>query len=216
MELKFHLDATSLANPTTPSIVGCYIARPFACSPYCMLLQVVACCWELLFENRQTCSYANNVGSSCVRFHVALRWCYTGRFASTILAQQSVAMLQQCCNYSKQCRNSVATLCCAKNRRCESSRVISPLYRSRYAPKERWHPIWRVDINPGLPHMPQPRISCRFNSRTSWTPSSYQPWSWKKLTRNFITGSKMSETRDFCFLIGASEFHEINQETVDQ
>ena len=38
------------------------------------------------------------------------------------LAQQSVAMLEQCCNYSKQCHNNVATLCCAKNRRCESSR----------------------------------------------------------------------------------------------
>ena len=36
-------------------------------------------------------------------------------------------MLEQC-NYSKQCRNSVATLCCAKNRRCESSRVTSPLH----------------------------------------------------------------------------------------
>ena len=35
-------------------------------------------------------------------------------------------MLEQCCNYSKQCRNNVATLCCAKNRRCESSRVTSP------------------------------------------------------------------------------------------
>ena len=32
------------------------------------------------------------------------------------LAQHSVAMLEQCCNYSKQCRNNVATLCCAKNR----------------------------------------------------------------------------------------------------
>ena len=42
------------------------------------------------------------------------------------LAQHSVAMLEQCCNYSKQCRNTVATLCCAKNRRCESSRVTSP------------------------------------------------------------------------------------------
>ena len=42
------------------------------------------------------------------------------------LAQHSVAMLEQCCNYSKQCRNNVATLCCAKNRRCESSRVTSP------------------------------------------------------------------------------------------
>ena len=36
-------------------------------------------------------------------------------------------MLEQCCNYSKQYRNNVATLCFAKNRRCESSRVTSPL-----------------------------------------------------------------------------------------
>ena len=36
-------------------------------------------------------------------------------------------MLEQCCNHSKQCRNNVATLCCAKGRRFESSRVISPL-----------------------------------------------------------------------------------------
>ena len=42
------------------------------------------------------------------------------------LAQHSVAMLEQWCNHSKQCRNNVATLCCAKNRRCESSRVTSP------------------------------------------------------------------------------------------
>ena len=42
-----------------------------------------------------------------------------GRF----LAQQSVAILEQCCNHSKQCRNNVVTLCCAKNRLCESSCV---------------------------------------------------------------------------------------------
>ena len=30
------------------------------------------------------------------------------------LAQHSVAMLEQYCNYSKQCCNNVATLCCAK------------------------------------------------------------------------------------------------------
>ena len=42
------------------------------------------------------------------------------------LEQHSVAMLEQCCNHSKQCRNNVATLCCARNRRCESSRVTSP------------------------------------------------------------------------------------------
>ena len=43
------------------------------------------------------------------------------------LAQHSLAMLEQCCNSSKQCRNNVATLYCTKNRRCESSRVTSSL-----------------------------------------------------------------------------------------
>ena len=38
-------------------------------------------------------------------------------------AQHSVAMLEQCCDYSKQRRNNVATLCCAKNRYCKSSCV---------------------------------------------------------------------------------------------
>ena len=42
------------------------------------------------------------------------------------LTQHSVAMLEQCWKYSKQCRNNVAKLRCAKNRRCESSRVTSP------------------------------------------------------------------------------------------
>ena len=28
------------------------------------------------------------------------------------LAQHSAAMLEQCCNHSKQCRNNVARLCC--------------------------------------------------------------------------------------------------------
>ena len=42
------------------------------------------------------------------------------------LVQHSVALLEQCCNYAKQCRNNVATLCCAQNPRCESSPVTSP------------------------------------------------------------------------------------------
>ena len=29
------------------------------------------------------------------------------------LEKHSVAMLEQCCDHSKQCRNNVATLCCA-------------------------------------------------------------------------------------------------------
>ena len=43
------------------------------------------------------------------------------------LAQRSVGMLEQYCNNSRQCRSNVATLHCAKNRRCEPSRVTSPL-----------------------------------------------------------------------------------------
>ena len=44
-----------------------------------------------------------------------------------LLAQHSVAMLEQCGDHSKQCRNNVATLCCVKNLRWESSRVATPL-----------------------------------------------------------------------------------------
>ena len=42
------------------------------------------------------------------------------------LAQQSVVVLEQCCDHSKQCRNNVVMLCCPKNRRGESSHVILP------------------------------------------------------------------------------------------
>ena len=41
--------------------------------------------------------------------------------------QHNVAVLEQCGNYSKQCSNNVATLCCAKNPRCESSSITSSL-----------------------------------------------------------------------------------------
>ena len=40
--------------------------------------------------------------------------------------QHTLAMLEQRCNHSKQCRNNVVMLSCAKNRCCESSRVTSP------------------------------------------------------------------------------------------
>ena len=39
------------------------------------------------------------------------------------LAQQSVAMLEQCCSHSKLCRNKVEMMFCVKNRPCKSSRV---------------------------------------------------------------------------------------------
>ena len=37
-------------------------------------------------------------------------------------------MLEQCCNHSKQCRNNVVMLCCAKYRGCESFRPSSPCF----------------------------------------------------------------------------------------
>ena len=55
----------------------------------------------------------------------ALRWCYTGQFATAIFTQRSVATLQQCWNHSKQYGNNVATLYFAKHRRCKLSRVTS-------------------------------------------------------------------------------------------
>ena len=45
-----------------------------------------------------------------------VRWCYTRRF----LAQHSVAMLEQCWNYSKQFCNNDATLCCTKIMSCNT------------------------------------------------------------------------------------------------
>ena len=46
--------------------------------------------------------------------------------------QHNDAMLEQRCNHSKQYRNNVATLCCAKNRRCESFRNITLMSTAKY------------------------------------------------------------------------------------
>ena len=75
-------------------------------------------------------------------------------------------MLEQCCNHSKQCRNNVATLCCAKNRRCESSRLVSPFrlcatfhtvyfifarkfYTRTWKSRDSGNPLWRF----GFPYV---------------------------------------------------------------
>ena len=43
------------------------------------------------------------------------------------LAQHSITtLLRHCFEWLQQC-SKIATLCCAKNRRCESSRITSPL-----------------------------------------------------------------------------------------
>ena len=63
--------------------------------------------------------------SRCLR---RLRWCYTRRLATTIFSatQPWNIALQHCFEWLQHC-SSIATLCCAKNRRRESSRVTSPL-----------------------------------------------------------------------------------------
>ena len=58
-----------------------------------------------------------------------LRWCYTWRFATTIFSAT------QRCNigatlFQLAAARFIAALCCTKNRRCESSRVTSPLARA--------------------------------------------------------------------------------------
>ena len=77
----------------------------------------------------------------------SLKWCYTGQL---ILAQHRVAMLEQCCNNSKQYRYNVATLRCAKNRRCESSRVTLPLLSHSISVKNRSLPRTDLDSAPSI------------------------------------------------------------------
>ena len=60
-----------------------------------------------------------------------------------LLAQRSVAiLLRHCFEWLQHCSN-IATLCCAKNRRCESSRVTSPLWHSSFFSLQ-WLPIFAV------------------------------------------------------------------------
>ena len=123
----------------------------------------------------------------------AQRWCYTGRF----LGQQSAAMLEQCCNHSKQCRNNVTTLCCAKSRCCESpcltspwnvqylpSYVISPLkiipdkyFSFSFDGKEKWH-FFLVEENFVHEH------SCFLLCRLRGSGKVFQVRRWLKLKRN--------------------------------
>ena len=70
------------------------------------------------------------------------------------LTQHSFAMLEQCWKYSKQCRNNVAKLCCAKNRRCKSSLVTiygdnqvtyeSRVYHTKFSFRHAWMAPWLI------------------------------------------------------------------------
>jgi len=56
-----------------------------------------------------------------------LRWCYRGDLQRRFLTQHIISrLLRHCFEWLRHCSN-MAALCCAKNRRCESSRVTSPL-----------------------------------------------------------------------------------------
>ena len=60
------------------------------------------------YQHQREIDCKNDYQGQCV-----FRRCYTRR----------IAMLEQCCNHSTQCRNNAVMLCCAKNRCCESSRA---------------------------------------------------------------------------------------------
>ena len=77
-----------------------------------MLLRIVGSCWPTMLR-----PFARGFKGDVTRDESQRRF----------LAQHSLAMLEQCCNHSKQCRNNAAMLCYAKNRLCESPRVTSPL-----------------------------------------------------------------------------------------
>ena len=67
--------------------------------------------------------FLSDVFVAFVRRRCCLRWCYTGRFATTVFNATQRCNAEQCCNHSKQFRNNVATLCCASVK--SSLRVVS-------------------------------------------------------------------------------------------
>ena len=85
--------------------------------------------WSRSKNSRLPISVNVTVYLSIIRLGLWDWLCHTGRFASTILSST------QCCNVGTVFQPfetisqhyNVATLCCAKNRRCESSRVTSSL-----------------------------------------------------------------------------------------
>ena len=82
---------------------------------------------EMYKKVRRTCKFVFFLLIRSVDFDaVLIAVAHEDDLQRRFLGQHSVAMLVQCFNNSKQHRNNVATLCCAKNRRCESSRLTSP------------------------------------------------------------------------------------------
>ena len=73
-------------------------------------------------------------------------------------------LLRHCFEQLQHC-SSIAMLCCAKNRRCESSRVTSPLSKLyKFGSIER-HPGWCRSKMPLLnPFAPEPPVTARADS----------------------------------------------------
>ena len=64
------------------------------------------------------------------------------------IAQHSVATLLQCCFELLQHCSNIATLCCAKNRRCKSSRVTSPVQLVHCRDQLfSFDPVYKADAN---------------------------------------------------------------------
>ena len=57
--------------------------------------------------------FLSDVFVAFVRRRCCLRWCWTEQFVTMIFNATQRCNAEQCCNHSKQCRNNVATLCCA-------------------------------------------------------------------------------------------------------
>ena len=112
--------------------------QPVYTEPCKFLLQiaVLLAVQQLVLFFRVPCKRKVIRASSCLfrqnfvrtRVDGVLRWCYTRRFATTIFsaAQRCNIVATFSFEWLQHCSN-IATLCCAKNRRFESSRVTSPL-----------------------------------------------------------------------------------------
>ena len=132
---------------TTLNIVGCYMLCPFA-----NLLHAVACCCAK-FETGQTLSPVQTDATLLADKSQHYCWDLLRQFARKSVPTTSLTSINsttpttlkvmlhgtirnddfyrstelQCWNNVVTIRNNAATLCCAKNRLCKSSRVTSPL-----------------------------------------------------------------------------------------
>ena len=143
-----------------------------------------------------------NTMKSCLKLRLSTVWVESGRtghyspvgMVTTLLRygslqnthgmQHSIAILEQCCKHSKQCRDNIVTLWFAKNRRCKSSRVtlgsISAVSRVRSwsSPSGGWVRA----------HFPEQRLLIEPSVTSSWN----------RRARNFNLSSK-KKNHPFCF-----------------